>query len=101
MAIQIRTVDSLATINVTTSATQLFPTATLADDSVIALEIQPEGTIYYGDSGVTTTTGIKLTADQIKVFEISGKDTTGTASLYAIGGGTVIVRRVVYRGVVK
>lgn len=80
--------QDVANVSVTTSATALITTTVHAlKHRAGGVFIQPADTIYIGGPSVTTTTGIKITADQIVWLPTD----TGR-QWYAIAGGTVAVR---------
>lgn len=78
----------VAAVSVTTTATNLISDTVDGYGPRRGAFLQPEGTVYLGGSGVTSSTGIKLVADQVLYLEAQHGQ-----GWYAIASsGTVNVR---------
>jgi hypothetical protein len=79
---------STAAITVTTSATPL-PASPLEYRRALVVHNASAGTIYLGNSSVTTSTGLPLAAGEKIAFDITGNP---NVMIYAIAGSSLEVR---------
>lgn len=86
--------DSPKTLAAVSSTTTAARVTSQEDSSFVGLMIQPtNGTVYVGDSGVTTSTGTQV--DQGQQYVVATKT---PSAYYVVSASTVDVRVTAFRG---
>ena len=86
--------NAIETVAAFTSSTTATAITTKTDPSYVGISIQAlGGDIYYGDSGVTTSTGQKLKQNETVTFA-----TTSPNLIYVIAAGSYDVRVALFKG---